>query len=452
MAHDNNGRIYIDTNTTGVEIADVQAVLDLTNTDIGALITQGASQSRINKWAKCKPVRYYTFDTVNQQKVPYFGLLTGDMWKGAVIEQNQGAYYGIEVHIAGDQQVTQEMNTWPLLHDTTFVYRVPRGLSESEIFRLRDFEEYRQKARPNPDSSFTNEDSATGYVNNPLGISGITVRYYDPNPPQGQTGNEWGVDLTGVLIDPSYSTTSALQNTYPCIIVGKGNTHYITALGYEDDPAHFPRPVYYHGAYVGGTWIADTSKPVYGTQSANGPWTSPQTGLVATLVLLRSAKSGGIYLDAMGSQNLATHWFECTGTILTNVTPVPLPGGCGVGLSLVAYANGITVSATGISYDSSLQRITVPLSWTGTPVGDGSFSALVSVELIPTGAHSGNSASQTVRGSVSLGIRNAIFTPGDFQITPNPLQPRTYDVSITVTTTDGTATNVATLQDITVSI
>ena len=81
MAHDINGRIYI--GTTGVEIADVQAVLGLPNSDIGALIPQGALYGVINKWAKCKPVRYYTY--ANSQKVPYPGLLTGDMWKGAVI-------------------------------------------------------------------------------------------------------------------------------------------------------------------------------------------------------------------------------------------------------------------------------------------------------------------------------------------------------------------------------
>ena len=444
MAHDINGRIYI--GTTGVEIADVQAVLGLPNSDIGALITQGALQGVINKWAKCKPVRYYTY--ANSQKVPYPGLLTGDMWKGAVIEQTDGAYYGIEVRVPG---VDQQMNTWPLLHNTTFNYRPPRGLSESEFFRLRDFEEYRPKALPNPYASFGNEGSATGYYNYVNGITGIEVRYYDP-----ENGNPWGVDLTGVLIDPSYSTTSALSKTYPCIIVGKGNTHYITALGFEDDANHAPRPMYYNNAYVGGTWVADTSKPVYdiGGHTTTPPWTSAQTGLTATIVLLRSAfhGTGHITLDSLGTQDLGANWFECTADITTDVTPVPLPGAVGVGLNLIAYTNGITVSATGISYESELERIVVPLSWTGTPVGDGTFSASVAVTLTNPSTHIGAGATQVVRGSTTLNIRNAIFSPDDFDITPNPLQPKTYDVSITVTTTDGTATNTSTLQNITIAI
>ena len=446
MAHDNNGRIYI--GTTGVEIADIQAVLNLPNTDIGALITEGATQGLINKWAKCKPIRYYIYDSSTQQKTPYPGLLTGDMWKGPLIEQtDNGIYYGIEVHVPG---VNQQMNTWPLLHGTTFTYCPPRGLSYSELFRIRDFEEYRQNARPNPDASFGDEGSATGYYNNENGITGITIRYYDPNPPQGQTGNEWGVDLTGVLLNPSESATAALAETYPCIIVGKGNTHYITALGYEDDANHYPRPMYYQGAYVGGTWVADTSKPVFDKtgHTSVAPWTSAQSGLTATIVLLRSAFTGigsKITLDALGTQDLAVNWFECIldADIITNETPVPMPGAVGVGLSLVQYTNGVTASATGITYDSSFDKVTVPLSWTGTPLGGGSFTVDVYTTI---GAASG--PMKTVSGSTTFQrVMPAIYDlSDDFDILYNPGSHQTYNVSIRVVTHDGSATNTAITQ------
>ena len=57
MAHDNNGRIYIDTSVTpnvGVSIADIQAVLGLSRNDIGGLITEG----NINMWSAVKPVEH----------------------------------------------------------------------------------------------------------------------------------------------------------------------------------------------------------------------------------------------------------------------------------------------------------------------------------------------------------------------------------------------------------
>lgn len=448
MAHTST-RIYIDTNTTpnkGVEIADVKAVLALPNNDIGGLITDGAEQGVINKWAKCKPIAYYLYDPSTQTKTPYPGLLTDEMRKGPVIEQqDDGVYYGIVVRVP---TVDQQMNTWPLLHGTTFTYRPPRGLAYSEMFRLRDFEEYRTNAKSNPFASFGDEGNATGYYDYDNGISGIEVRYYDP-----QNGNPYGVDLTSVLIDPSYSTTSALSKTYPCIIVGKGNTHYITALGYEDALQHAPRPMYYNNAYVGGTWVANTHKPVYGSQSTNGPWTSPQSGLLATVVLLRSAYPGDanrITLDVAGQQDLATHWFECTSTLLTDKTPVPVPGAVGVNLSLVVFATGITVSATSISYNPTTDVVTVNFDFAGSPVGTGSFTAEVYTTI---GANSG--PMKTTSGSVDFHRVFSVMYQGleaNFGIVYNPIQPTTRSVSIRVKTFDGSVTNESIQNDFTLSL
>lgn len=64
MAHDNNGRIYIDTSgatPVGISIADIQAVLGLSKNDIGGLITTG----NINKWAKYKPYRSANLTTTD---------------------------------------------------------------------------------------------------------------------------------------------------------------------------------------------------------------------------------------------------------------------------------------------------------------------------------------------------------------------------------------------------
>ncbi len=67
-----DGRIYIDTNTTphkGVEIADIQQVLATSDSDLGLLCADKTwdrertpwvlvDANRINKWAKYKRVRY----------------------------------------------------------------------------------------------------------------------------------------------------------------------------------------------------------------------------------------------------------------------------------------------------------------------------------------------------------------------------------------------------------
>jgi len=454
MAHDsNNKKIYI--GATGVEIADVQVVLGLPNTDIGALITQGASLNKINKWAKFKPVRYYT--VVNSNKIPYPGLLTGDMWKGANIEQNEGAYYGIEVRVAGNQQVTPEMNTWPLLHDTTFNYRAPRGLSNSEFFRLRDFEGYNQDAKPNPFASFGNEGSATGYYQYENGISGITVRYTDPNPPAGQTGNTDGVDLTGVLIDSNESTTDALEETYPCIIVGKGNTHYITALGFEDDPNHAPRPVYYQNAFVGGTWVANTNKPVFdiGGHITTPPWTSAQTGLSATVVLLRSAYVGSgnrITLDVTGNQDLATHWFECIldSSIAPPKAPVPMPGAVNVSLDLIAFESGFYVKPLAVTaFDTTSVTVSFEVRYTGVldhPRGYATVQAKAKLHQSPQyGGDTSVRPDLPIVGPTTNTI-TATFLASEMGMEVGFVRHETYDINVHTSASPGGNTDSDTFQ------
>lgn len=426
----NNGnRIYI--GTTGVEIADIQTVLGLSNNDIGALITQGASQGIINKWAKFKPIRYYIYDPSTQTKTPYPGLLTGDMWKGVQIDHtNYGMYYGIIVRVPS---VDQQLNTWPILHGATFEYCPPRGLVQSEFFRVRDFEGYCQNATPNPFASFGSDGEAVGFVNHAGGIAGIAVRYYDP-----VNGNPDGVDLTDILLGPSDSSLAVLADTYPCIIIGKGNTHYVTALGYEDDPNHAPRPLYYNNAFLGGTWVVDTNKTVYDTHPFV-PWTSPESGLSATIALLRSAKSGGIYLDSAGTQDLSQHWFDCSsGSSITALyKPVPLPGAVGIDLSLVTYQNAFKVTPTGVvSADANTVSVNFEITYAGSetmPLG----SAVVSAHVGHNGAYGGTwkDVTMLLRGSATT-TKNIIFNATDFDMQmfmPNT----TYSIEINTSASPG---------------
>lgn len=338
MAHTST-RIYIDTSTnpdTGISINDAQVVLPDSSNDIGNL----ERSSNINKWAKYKPIRYYTMS--GNIKVPYLGILTDAMRKGTVIDNNAGIYYGLQL---SDVQITQDTSTWDNIHDSDFTYLPPRGFSQGEAFRFHDWDGYSSNAVPNPYASFNSSGTITGYYDSVNGITGISVGYVDTNLT--------GVDLSDILIG-SENKQSALSQMYPCIIIDG----YITALGFEDDANHAPRPLYYQNSYTSGTWMVDMTKLVYSNHPTASPWTSAQTGLTATIVLLMSSSSSGISLDALGTQDLSQYWIDCSDSILSSYTPIALPGAIGVNVNLITSVTGLVVTPTGATGESSGNTIT----------------------------------------------------------------------------------------------
>lgn len=128
----NNGnRIYI--GTTGVEIADIQTVLGLSNNDIGALITNG----NIAPWAKYKPTRAN-------------GKNPTDWWKGEKKSiygsATQKYTYGFSLK---EYTTLAAMKTDMDNNDFGWVYEKPRGASygtNGEWFRFLDFNEYLHNA------------------------------------------------------------------------------------------------------------------------------------------------------------------------------------------------------------------------------------------------------------------------------------------------------------------
>lgn len=425
MPHDSsNNSIYINTLTNpdqGISIADIQAVTDCERNDIGGLITEG----NINKWAKYKPIRYYNYNTTTETKTPYFGELTDEMRKGPQVEQNTGVYYGIKISVG---QVTTSTDTWTNLHNSTFEYLRPRGLAQNEAFRFHDYNEYRRNATPNPFASFGEDGEATGFCKREYGILGITVQYLN--------SNTYGVDLSDILIGTGNKQT-ILARTYPCILIDG----YVTALNYADIADPEPRPLYYNNAYVGGTWIANTNKPVYGAlESTDPPWVGPQSGLTATIILVRSGVSNGITIDSTGTQDLDAYWIKCSDALVATRTPVPLPGAVGIDLTLVEWTNGITVYATGVTYNESTGLIYILLSWSGTAAGDGNFTATVSTTLDGSSA---DTDPHTVSGSTAQpALIGPTYTLLDFG-RPH-YQAATYTVEVRVNTTDGIVTNTST--------
>ena len=416
MAHTST-RIYIDASTnpdTGISINDAQVVLPDSSNDIGNL----ERSSNINKWAKYKPIRYYTMS--GNTKVPYLGILTDAMRKGTVIDNNAGIYYGLQL---SDVQITQDTSTWDNIHDSDFTYLPPRGFSQGEAFRFHDWDGYSSNAVPNPYASFNSAGTITGYYDSVNGITGITVGYSE--------ANQTGVDLSDILI-ASENKQVALAEMYPCIIIDG----YITALGFEDDPNHAPRPLYYQNSYTSGTWMVDMTKLVYSNHPTTRPWTSAQTGLTATIVLLRSSSSSGIALDRLGTQDLSQYWINCSDSILSSYTPIALPGAIGVNVNLITSATGLIFTPTGASGDSSTNTITATfdvqyLGTTSMGYGDLTASIIVGNSAVDSCTKRVPATSPTSQTSVTLTCGEG--SQYDFKNTAAIMRGSSYRIMLDIT-------------------
>ena len=159
MAHDNNGRIYIDTSTTpnkGVEISDLQQVLGRSVGDLGLLCSDQEwyldhidpvtlkpvyltrPVNRINKWSKAKPLR----DSNPGFNITDAGHENGGTVHGfaALVNPTDG------IIIDGDIASVVEKYDSPAVHASLWEYLKPRGFASGEWFRILDFNGYNHNA------------------------------------------------------------------------------------------------------------------------------------------------------------------------------------------------------------------------------------------------------------------------------------------------------------------
>lgn len=125
MAH-NTRKIYV-SSSSGVSIGDIQAVLNLTATDIGGLITSGATNNRIKLWAKYKPYRSSLKNTSDSARTE--------------------ANYGLSITSAtelGDPEDSLTFLGKLVREQLLWQYLPPRGNSTTihEWFRFLDFDGY----------------------------------------------------------------------------------------------------------------------------------------------------------------------------------------------------------------------------------------------------------------------------------------------------------------------
>ena len=154
------------------------------------------SSDRINKWAKCKPIRY---DKKEE--------LTEIERMGSVQDRMNGIYYGLKLSGAGGR--LEDM------HEVTFDYYPIRA--GEDWGRLTDLDGYDKNAKPNPVGSLP-EVIYIDFVN----ARGDCYISYDQS-------NTTGVDISAILSQISHESYD-LGDMYPCVLVTINNQKYVRAL------------------------------------------------------------------------------------------------------------------------------------------------------------------------------------------------------------------------------
>lgn len=127
MAYDSTNKKLYKTDTQGISTSEIAACLgDYRVTARGRDIGLLCSSPKINKWAKCKPVRYSTFSPLTD-------------------EYRQDADYGLDVSSAHDTSY-EGIIAKAIANGCEYGYLRPRGLSYGEPFRTLDFDGYNHKA------------------------------------------------------------------------------------------------------------------------------------------------------------------------------------------------------------------------------------------------------------------------------------------------------------------
>lgn len=167
--------------------------------------------NHINKWAKCKPIRY-----------PKKEELTDEERVGHSTDRMNGIFYGVKISTGSGQIAT--------LHNVTFdYYPIRAGIDWA---RLSDFDGYDKNAKPNPMGELP--EVINPDIDPAVGECSIV---YD-------SSNTTGIDLSGAIssmhgvgddaildgtaTEPGASLT--IGDFYPCVLVTYEGKNYVRAL------------------------------------------------------------------------------------------------------------------------------------------------------------------------------------------------------------------------------
>lgn len=181
------------------------------------------STDKINKWSKCKPIRY--------NKV---ADLTDAERQGATYDQNEGYWYGVKISTP-----TTDYST---IHDVDFDYHRPRGGEYNEPYRLTDFCGYDHKAMANLygvllANSIISDEKIESIVD-------LTIDYAG--------NNTTGLDVLSsiVKVAAAGSIESAFSAVYAIVMID----HWASALAISDGSTTIEgtreiKPIYSDGAW-----------------------------------------------------------------------------------------------------------------------------------------------------------------------------------------------------------
>ena len=427
--------IFINTNTTphkGVEIADIQAVLNLPNNDIGGLIRQGVLQDKINKWAKYKPIHY-----------PGKYIMSDDDFRGRLIDTTQnGLVYGLRA----PSQISVIDPTE--FHSVTWAYEgYPNatGLSGTSMWRFLDFNGYNANAVPNLYGQIP--DSSKFYIGATVAVC---TAYSAVNEGYRQSNND-GVDLARYVVDGLTMTDeqlmARLSQCYPAILIG----NYITAVGvYNSTSGQVDYGTIVRSNGSGGyvvanpNWCLDMTKLAKATVGDDyAPWSS-NTNEVATLVLVYTGNSNPYLLNGDPSTDITQYWIDLTGREQDPWTArvFPLPGACGEPVAITRYEAGYTVTPREIiSCSTSSVTVGFDVLYVGSESATGRATITAQVGI-------GGTQKQTLLLLVSGGPATVTFNATDFDMQmfmPNTTYTITINTVATVDNVPGSNTAYGTL-------
>ena len=412
MAYDSNTKKV----TAPIRVGDVADALGESSLSIGDL----CSSSAINMWAKYKPVQYANWGilTEAERKSANFGIVVSGYDPSASLDSNMSK-----------------------MHQVSFSYAKPYG-GASSPYRLLDFDGYKHNAVPNPYASLGGTDIIAFYNDSAFaegGLTGLSVRYSDTNTE--------GVDLTDMITSPGVALSDTLARAYPCILVtdASGNSYFTALTTKLTDGSYGPRPMLYNGVYAGAeTWFVKMSKPRRSATDLSGgtapPWSSAQTGMKATLFLLKSASLSQPLLSAAGD-NFHTYWIKADGFVATD-KPSVLPGAVGANLTLRQYSSGVIFQPTNVAISIVNNRPSFGVSLQETTGRTSNNSITVRVVLTLDDGYT-ISSNRVINGWSSSSLAPAILlNASDYLHAPGTQ----YKGKVTVTTQDGSSSNVRTME------
>ncbi len=244
MPHDNNGHIYVDTETgEGIDVyADIAAV-------VGGLVGtkyKPYTHGNVNKWSLHKPIVYNKTSK-----------LTDEEFKGMASETNRGYWYGVKIANSGTgsgQKLVPTVHT-----DITLEYLRPQGGLTSEPHRVQDFDGYYHNAVPTPLARYEwGDQDLIGYVDTEQGL-GVSLNY--------------GQGLPNAGIDVAALVAQSPSSVYLACVVSKGDAHYAAYLHNSDVTGHPVTPLYYQNAWRRNFFVDFRDMPGIPTGGRESGWT-----------------------------------------------------------------------------------------------------------------------------------------------------------------------------------